>query len=429
MKFAMRDPRLSELLGIQTERNIQLQAAGVTRLDSDTQNVQMATSHPTWTVAAYFFHDRGSEMQKTLNGMLQEILGSILRQTPALLTFVMPFFLNLGQAQRNRKPKWDFESLQSALISIIVQRKVPVRILFLLDALDEHSGDNEQLASLLEKLVKEADNDYVGLKMCLASRSWTIFEEHFGNCPGFAIHEHTKSDILTYVISRLRPGSSILKSTAEEGSLNTVIELVTDKALGVFIWVRLVVDLLVKGVRDGTPIAELEIQARAMPQELRDLYAHTLRRIEPEYTTEAYIMLQIALCSLAPLPLKSFMGCLGYNYYFLLHGFPNQNQERNVEESLSSQVRRLASRSGGLLEAVSIPIPSGAEGNEPDRIVQFIHQTVKEYVQLLQHDLGLSKVLPKALEENGVRTSRFCYWGANRGHTPCSRSIRVFNSS
>ena len=402
MKFAMRDSRLSELLSTQTGGDLELRAAGTTSIDPDTQSVQGESLHHHWTIAAFFFHDRGSEMQKALIGMLQEILVSILRQVPALLTFVMPFFISLNQTQRKRKPKWDFENLQSALIAIVTQRKVRVRILFLLDALDEHSGDNEQLASLLEKLVKNADNDYVGLKMCLASRSWNIFRAHFDNCPGFAIHEHTKSDIFTYATSRLRSSSQILQSSAEEESLTAVIELVTDKALGVFIWVRLVVDLLVKGIRDGTPLAVLEIRARDMPQELKDLYAHTLRRIEPEYTTEAYVMLQTALCSLAPLPLKSFMGSLDYNYDSLSSiPRPRLLGEGNVEESLPSQVRRLASRSGGLLEIVSLSTSDRADGNEPDHVVQFVHQTVKDYVQQFQHDLGLREVLLRALEENG----------------------------
>lgn len=400
----MCDPRLLELLSSQSVENSEIHAAGTPRISSDTHSVQGEANYQAWTVAAFFFHDRGSEMQKTLVGMLQEILRSILCQVPALITYVMPAFNNLFQTKRKTKPQWDLENLQSALVCIFKQRQVRVRILFLLDALDEHSGDKERLALLLENLVEIADNDFVGLKMCLASRSWNVFEEHFGNCPGFAIHEHTKLDISTYVTSRLRPSTQTFESLAEERSLNALIELLTDKALGVFIWVRLVVDQLVKGIRDGTPFAALEIRARDMPQELKDLYADTLRRIEPEYTTEAYIMLQTALCTSAPLPVKSFMGSVGFNYDYM-----NQSRrlqvdgpgKRKIEESLPTQLRRLASRSGGLLEVVSIPTLDGAEGNEPDRVVQFIHQTVKEYVQLLQHHAVLREVHPNVLEENG----------------------------
>ena len=403
MKFAMRNPRLLELLSSQAEENFQLHAARAWRIDPDAQVLQSRTDELTWTLAAFFFHDRGLQIQKTLNGMLQEILCSILRQVPALISCVMPTFTDLTQTQRKRKPKWDSEHLQSALISIVAQREVRVRILFMVDALDEHSGDNEKLASLLETLIKKADNDYVGIKMCLASRSWTIFEEHFGSCPGFSIHEYTKTDIFNYVTSRLRHESQILQS-AEEESLTAVIELVTERALGVFIWVRLVVDLLVKGIRDGTPLTTLEIIARDLPQELKDLYAHTLKRIEPEYATEAYIMLQITLCTLVPLPLASFMGSVDFNCRELLESSRPQQHllgELNLKDSILSPARRLASRCGGLLEIVLIPPPEGAEAKEPERVVQFIHQTVKEYVNDLQHDLGLRGVLSNASKEDG----------------------------
>ena len=401
MKFAMHDPRLLEFLSSGTEENVKLQTKGILRMDPDARSSQSRIDELTWTVAAFFFHDRGSQMQRTLTGMLQQILYSILGQVPALINCVMPLFADLAQTQRRRKPEWDSEHLQLALISIVAQREARVRILFLVDALDEHSGDNEQLASLLEKLIKKADNDYVSIKMCLASRSWTIFEEHFGNCPGFAIHNYTKPDIFDYVTSRLRLESKVMQSAK---GLTPVIELVTNRALGVFIWVKLVVDLLVKAIRDGTPFTTLEIIARDLPQELKDLYAHTLKRIEPGYATEAYIMLQITLCTLVPLPLASFMGSVDFNYGMLLQSSrPQQHRlgELNLKDSISSPPRRLASRCGGLLEIVSIPPPEGAEAEEPERVVQFIHQTVKEYVNDLQHDLGLREVLPNALKEDG----------------------------
>lgn len=64
MKFAMRDRKMEELLA--------------------------SNGHPSWIFAAYFFHDRGSDVQKTLGGMLQELLYSILDQVPALLRFIIP---------------------------------------------------------------------------------------------------------------------------------------------------------------------------------------------------------------------------------------------------------------------------------------------------------------------------------------------------
>ena len=376
MKFAMRDPRMTKLLA------------------SDDMEQ--------WSLAAFFFHDRGSEMQKTLNGMLQELLRSILQQIPTLSRYVLPSYLELVRSQRTRCPSWDFSSLTSALVSLIEQRHVKIRILLLLDALDEHQGDNDILASLLKTLVDKSDNERVKLKMCLASRSWTVFQQHFGNCPGFSIHDYTREDIMTYIKARLEPCGPQEMHQSDHDNITPLANLVATRASGVFIWVRLVVDLLAKGIQDGTPHRTLEEKVNKIPQELRDLYADTLRRIEPEYSLEAFIMLQTTLCSFEPLPLKVLMLTSDLNTNFFEMNppppvFPWQ-AGNFTEQSTSSQKSRLASRSGGLLEVVQ---RDQSVSESDGLVVQFIHQTVKEYVQSASKNLGLAQSSSNIRQENG----------------------------
>jgi len=392
MKFAMRDHRLLEAL-----------------------NTDYNTG---WIVAAFFFHDRGSEVQKSLTGMFQEILCSILQQIPALVVFVVPCYNELVKIQRTRTPTWTSDVLQSAMLSITKQRKVQIRILLFLDALDEHDGDNDMLAMVLKSFVKSADNDCVRLKLCLASRSWTVFGHHFGMCPGFAIHEYTKQDIRTYIEARLDINRQMLRSISGQTGLVRLADLVAERALGVFIWVRLVVDLLSKGIRDGTPYVALEDQVAKMPRELKDLYANTLRRVDPGYSTEAYIMLQMALCSLVPLPARSFMASL--DFVQRSYRWPRSDDARLKDPTTlgiydfengaprSWNMSRLASRSGGLLElspaASELGTPEAKmdlEDGNAKPVVQFIHQTVKEYVQMSRRELGLVGVDPQIIGEDG----------------------------
>lgn len=392
MKFAMRDARMSDFLASDGDHD--------------------------WAIAAFFFHDRGSMKQKSLVGMLQELLLSILQQSPELLRFVIPPFRHLVHLQRSTAPTWDFAALKSAFLAIVEQREISARICLIVDALDEHEGDNELLASLLKTLAEKADQDEVRLKVCLASRPWTIFQQQFGDCPGFAIHEHTRQDILTYVEDRLVNVRETREPLSHRNGPHRLIELVTNRALGVFIWVRLVVDLLSKGLRDGTPLLTLEEQVNGMPQELKDLYADTLRRIEKDYAPEAYIMLQMVVCSLNPLPLDTLMGCLEVSC--LLEKIEGPLAPAITltitEESITSMKSRLVSRSGGLLEviltsdleATVFPNDSSpaldAEDRADDRsglVVQFIHQTVKEYVQSAPKDLALVHVHESLSNENG----------------------------
>lgn len=389
MKFAMQDSRTLKLL-------------------------ENATT-TTWKLVAFFFHDRGSEVQRSLDGMMQEILHSILQQYPSLLSVITPLYLELVKSQRAKVPKWDTLTLQTALLRIAQVRNPGVRLCLFLDALDEHGGDNEKLAVLLKDMVNSTDSGTVNIKVCLASRPWSVFTKHFGNCPGFAIHEHTLQDISSYTTSRLTPDSLGSQHLLNASQLAMIAAQITEKSSGVFIWVRLVIDQLSKEIQDGTPFGELEDRVMEMPPELEDLYRHTLRRIDVAYSDEAYMMLQIAYCGISPLPLQTFVECASYNQAYSESSGPVKNRRlryAGVTEgtSLDTQLRRLASRSGGLLEAISNTRPLGSDGARGGSMdwpqqgyhVQFIHQTAKEFVAKHRHSLGLSQLSSHVQRRNGA---------------------------
>ena len=374
--------------------------------DRRTMDLLNAFDECPWLLGKFFFHDRGSLAQKSLTAMLKEILRQILHHYAQLWRVVKPIYGSLSADQHTMSPDWDAETLQQALLNVAQQRLMEVRICIFLDALDEHAGDNEQLASLLFKLTTNALDSMTKLKICVASRSWTVFAKHFRNCPGLAIHEYTRNDIRNYTEATLSqvPIWPMQQSTPSTSSKNTEVLAgqVTDRAQGVFIWVRLVVGELAKGIRDGTPLAELEDQLSKMSQELKDLYMNTVGRIEPEYQEETHIMLQIALCSFSPLPLATFLKCTFYC---------RQNKELKDCGTNDEMLRWLASRGGGLLEVVAgysfnaeteSTENLSLDGNsnvthtsfEPVFIVQFIHQTVRGFALEYGHDLQLrSKAL------------------------------------
>ncbi|KAL8785639.1 MAG: hypothetical protein Q9195_008559 [Heterodermia aff. obscurata] len=395
--------------------------------DARTRTLLKDAEGPDWTCASFFFHDRGSDVQKSLTGMMQEILGSLLRQLPKLLPYIEPHFSKLAKAQRTQRPAWHLESLKSALHNIVEQRKFQIRIILFLDALDEHAGDNEELVDILKSMSAKADNDYVFLKVCLASRSWNIFKRHFSRCPGLVIHEHTRSDIQVFTDSQLQASIEDFPDLLSLKELEQLTEQIIAKALGVFIWVRLVVEQLALDIRDGTPYQILVHRISQMPQELKDLYADILRRLNPTYMNEVYVMLQIAICSLEPLPLNTFMQAVN----FAMHQYPENGLDESPPEDLTStaafradseasQLRRLSSRTGGILETfvtttegssadheepASPRLPSGeqsldsstssssfAVANAAIHTVQFLHTTAKEFIEAQRHKLLLGSV-------------------------------------
>ena len=80
-----------------------------------------------WICVAFFFHDRGSAIQKSIEGMLTEILSTLLQRLPELLFAIEPEYKSLVEAQKNQSPSWSLDSLKSALVNLVQQRQVAFR--------------------------------------------------------------------------------------------------------------------------------------------------------------------------------------------------------------------------------------------------------------------------------------------------------------
>ncbi|KAH8816957.1 hypothetical protein F5884DRAFT_853390 [Xylogone sp. PMI_703] len=386
-----------------------------------------------YLIAGFFFHDRGAEIQKSIPGMLQGILYSILIQTITLRQFVQPIYAELCAAQKTKIPHWSLESLRKAFEAIVQQRQIVTRLCLFLDALDEHHGDNDHLVGLMRQLVSDADGKFVKIKLCLASRPWDTFVAHFENCPGFKIHLFMFQDIKNYTSSKLHDSAPKDINTgsidpSRQTHLDRLALSISEKAQGVFVWVRIVVQEITRGVGDRTPYFVLEKALDGMPEELEDLYEHTLSRIESHHADEAFVMLQIALCAFAPLQLDTFVNTTSHA---LWGEVPDVN-----EATLEDMTQRVISRSGGLLEVVQILPPNPDKANlyyvtqqavtqrrlgvvqrapvsrqwgvalciihairvfqklrtkqtRQYPIVQFLHQTVKEFAQKRKDNFGL----------------------------------------
>ncbi|KAL9600826.1 MAG: hypothetical protein Q9179_003081 [Wetmoreana sp. 5 TL-2023] len=386
MKFAMRDSRLLNLLG--------------------------RTSEVHWTCVAFFFHDRGSPVQKSLVGMLREIISSILSELPQLLPHAIQSYKELVKGQRTRLPTWDLEALMALMEKIIGQRGTRIKLLLFLDALDEHEGDNNRLIELLKDWSQMADGYYVTLKICLASRPWPVFTACFGRGPNFPIHEYTRDDIRVYTESSLNSSIQGPSELLGPESVASLAEQITAKAQGVFIWVRLVTDLLAKNIRDGTHY-QLQRMIAGLPEELQELYDYTLSRVDPEYADASHIMFQLVACSIEPLSLPTLIRATEYTlglYY---------DQALDDEPMISSAMALswLISHSGGLLETydTSLTKPSDiASFNKekdlgaPGRYVQFLHQTTKEYVQSSRGQRAMERRAGPVAEKNGFYLLALC---------------------
>jgi hypothetical protein len=270
-----------------------------------------------WIVAGYFFHDRGTTIQKTVRGFLGELLYQILDQRKELFYIIFPIFSQLLDVQPSKLGQsdiWDHEKLEEALVLFGTMAKVDINLCVFVDALDEHDGDHKSLFSTLNKLRDLTSNKYIRLRLCVAGRPENLFKTAFQLCPGLAIQDYTTHDIRRYTQGRLHAELRSSVSYKGEAELNDLITDVITRAQGVFLWVRLVIGEMIEGLCEGDTIHELTSLLSTIPSELEELYARALRRVRrassrtlTTHRYEAYVMFQVASHATKPFALYPFL--------------------------------------------------------------------------------------------------------------------------
>ena len=373
----------------------------------------------TWHLVPFFFHDRGSSIQKSVIGLLQELLYRLVEANEKLLAFIPTRLIhqclkrNTAATQvsilpqpysENKGPDYVHQGsysagtllvddLQEALTAITGQDEVPLNVLFFIDALDEHEGNHRDLIRFIRNSFIPRGGSRVNMKFCLASRPDPAFTNAFEYCPGLLVHEYTREDVQLY--ARQQIASSILYRDIDQdmSELHQLTAGITQRANGVFIWVRIVIEDLIEKFIDGSAVSQLRDIFSAMPEELKDLYRRALSKVKPEYALEAYVMVQIVLCAKNAQTLKSLFAATDIAL------------QRKVEPmSRATMERRLGSRCGGLLEE-----------NSTSNQVQFLHQTVKTFLTNRHHAISMFRQFEDSPAKDGsYYMLKYCIYVATR---------------
>ncbi|KAH7321939.1 hypothetical protein BKA65DRAFT_482368 [Rhexocercosporidium sp. MPI-PUGE-AT-0058] len=179
--------------------------------------------------------------------------------------------------------------LVSAFRAVIHQTSIPVKICFLVDGLDELEGHHDEMSDLFKEIITSED-----VKICLSSRPWVVFHDSFKDCPFLRLQDLTLPEIQCYVRGKFgRSKAFRLLRENEPESTKQLLNGIIDKAAGVFLWVQIVVDSLLRGMQNRDEIGILQERLRCMPRELQPLYHHLLGLIEPHYQIWASKVFQI----------------------------------------------------------------------------------------------------------------------------------------
>ncbi|OSS46286.1 hypothetical protein B5807_08368 [Epicoccum nigrum] len=315
--------------------------------------------------AQYFFWNPGSEMQKSIVGLLRALLYQLISQLRLHRPMLIPEIVDRALwtaniTADNAAVYWIQRDLQITLHKVLRCIRTFGTVFFLIDGLDELSGTDETRDELLHYLFDMANLDHV--KICLSSRPWNSFRDAFQDYPYIRLEDVTHNDIKLFIEAQLSSQVRFRHMLHhQQHSAEQLMAEISERASGVFLWVRLVVRQLLARIRDGDGINKLSKQLDLIPGDLNCYMKQMFDSIPLERRYESSVILQIALyeesdfATLHPLYLLDLSFHESGQACFLLskdHDFDSATlTERNsLSFCLDSTLRLLNSCCMGLLE-------------------------------------------------------------------------------
>ena len=330
-------------------------------------------------VARFFFWNAGTEMQKSLEGLLQSLLYEILRQESELIHTVCPDRWDSAGDNCGDNSAWDITELSQTMDRLVNQTTLSAKFCFFIDGLDEYERDHGEVIKVLDALMKSPR-----IKICLSSRPWNIFEDAYGHSPKWRLRlqDLTKKDIEHYVRGKFEEHERLAEVYTEDTESDHLIHAVVDKSQGVFLWVYLVVRSLCEGLTNGDSIKTLEARLQLLPAELDEFFRHILDQIDKVYKPLTARTFLETLQATEPLTLiaHSFLDEIDPEFVFQTKtstfGQRQKVEMHEMDARCSRMRRRLDGRCKGLLE-VSV---NHEEPSYWGHRVEFLHRTVRDFL-------------------------------------------------
>lgn len=320
----------------------------------------------TVVVAGHFFWHRGTDLQRSQQGLLRSLLHKILEETPGLAK-------ELCLLERvNHNGAWTMDHLVSTFEKLGDAQKLKAKFCFFIDGLDEYHGDHLDLIDLLVSLSK-----LPAFKFCLASRSWPCFEDAFGQCRErrLRLQDLTRNDIENYTRVKLTEVIQRADFAGDEQGFEGIIGNVVQKSQGVFLWVTLVVRSLREGIVNGDSIKILERRLEAFPADLEPFFESLINSVDPTYQEiMAKTFLVVLETTSLPVVTVSF---LEEDHDYALQVKQEAFSDDSILGIQKAMRRRVTGRYKGLLECWF----DKTTGNDYCRWrIEFLHRTVRDYL-------------------------------------------------
>ena len=329
-------------------------------------------------------------MQKSINGLFQSLLYQILRASPDLIQAVCE--------RRLHHEPWTKEELYETFRRTEKETGHTSKFCFFIDGLDEYEGDEGDITQLLEALSISGR-----IKICASSRPGRQYE-HFLRRPDrmLDIVQFTQNDMHRHIdVSLQRTTKWKHLERTYPDSCKDIVNTVSARANGVWLWVFLVTNDMVKEVNKNEGIDTLrEIVAR-FPDDLHEYFETMIMRVPKLHRPDMARILLIAVEEVQPLPLYAFalLEKEKKDVDYVLKAPMEPIQKYKTEQEYVALKDRLRNRCSDLL-VVDDEHPMFLN----EHSVDFLHRTVRDFLR----DYDLKAHLPTDSFQPLVSLSRIC---------------------
>lgn len=333
--------------------------------------------------ASFFFWNSGEGIQSSQEGLFRTLMYQLCRHHPELLPKAFPdeWETLSGKASSDLKidkaaPK-SLAELKDAFERIVACACQSLKMCVFIDGFDETEGDLVEITDFIVQVSQSSPY----FKVCLSSRPWPVFETSFGGRPLLRMQDLNGDDIRLFCHDKLGHDDKVRTLLGPEpGKAEWLITEVVSRACGVFLWVRLVVNLLIQGIQDGDDTMALYRRLLSLPVDLKSLFDRILAQIEPIHRAEASQIFQIFRANGNSLDILMMDRALKYappmtfDHVLRMKVTPlsvvkTTENRAFFERIIARGIRRLNSRCRGLLE-----INEGGEEEPADMTMEELEQ-------------------------------------------------------
>ncbi|KAK1752365.1 hypothetical protein QBC47DRAFT_306088 [Echria macrotheca] len=326
-------------------------------------------------LASYYFWYAGTPLQKSQVGLFRSILFDILRRFPTLIPRVIELRAGMKD-DLNDDWSWTVDELLSICRTVLADASSAKFCIFL-DGLDEYEEGRLAPEDLVESV--QALTRIPNVKLCVSSRPWSVFADAFGSTDSsLKLEDLTRRDIYQYTSDKLNGNRQFAKMVKVAPACPDLVEEVTERARGVFLWVYLVVRNLLTGLTNGDSIHLLQSRLEMFPEDLDGFFRHMIATIPQMYRHHTLRLFEMVKSAPEPQYAMafSFVDEVETDPELLLSLPIHKMLDSEIEWRLDQVRRRLDARGKGLLELIVDDKLGPYTGSKID----FLHRTVYEFL-------------------------------------------------